>query len=552
MKPKMKISLVLIMALSLIWAAGAQAQLTVFNANVPPGFCQAGYIQAATLDPGGPNAGGTLTINGIKMIVPANSVIQMPANTLKWAQLFDPAVSAAVYDNSIVPKPVIPNHRPGVTGLALLDNPFGGTRAGAAGESLPFPFNATVLGNIDVKNTTGHGVGAYIVGLILPIDQDLGNAGAGFITFIDYAKGRFEAGGTLNVPNTGTVIEINDPLGRYGKAHSPDPRWSVDSDNPTISAGNGYPMGLPKVAPTGLPGDVGDPDRPYYNRPLNGDVAFPVDPFLQLGAPLQAFFMPASPSPGTTTPDPWKQVPLMIGDFVDWSGTMCKTNPTAPFNSAIPWNKQTYISANTVGVDKLAVYTQPGTLPCYVQFPIGRQIVGTGGAPIIVPANPALGTAGGVIPLPEPRLNISINGWCTDSTQLVDIFASDINPNNGQEQPRLLGTVLPEPGPPGAGNKGRFRFDIGKGNFLPPTRVYQCVSRNGTLQLPNQSGLNGAPLPGLLVGQYHAPEFGFQFPDSVPGVPVMPNNFNVLPFLTQGEGGNPSAGPLIPQPPVTP
>ncbi len=105
---------------------------------------------------------------------------------------------------------------------------------------------------------------------------------------------------------------------------------------------------------------------------------------------------------------------------------------------------------------------------------------------------------------------------------------------------------------PGAGNKGRFRFDIGKGNFLPPTRVYQCVSRNGTLQLPNQSGLNGAPLPGLLVGQYHAPEFGFQFPDSVPGVPVMPNNFNVLPFLTQGEGGNPSAGPLIPQPPVTP
>ena len=280
MKSKLQISIIVIMALGLIWAAGANAALTVFNANVPPGFCQAGYIQAATLAKQG-NAtdpadfGGTLTINGIKMIVPDFTILQMPANTLSWAQLFDPTVSAAVYDNSIVPKPIIPNHRPGVTGLGLLDVPTGGTRASlAGGGSLPFPFNATVLGNIDVKNTAGKGAGAYIIGLILPIDQDLGNGGAGFITFIDYAKGRFEVNGTLGVQNTGTVIEINDPSGRFGKAHSPDPRWSVDPDNPTITAGNGHPMGLPKVAPARDfpgPGEVGDPDRPYYNRPLNGD-----------------------------------------------------------------------------------------------------------------------------------------------------------------------------------------------------------------------------------------------------------------------------------------
>jgi len=32
--------------------------------------------------------GGTVMINGIKMIVPCNTILQMPAATLTWAQLF--------------------------------------------------------------------------------------------------------------------------------------------------------------------------------------------------------------------------------------------------------------------------------------------------------------------------------------------------------------------------------------------------------------------------------------------------------------------------------
>ena len=73
--------------------------------------------------------GGTLTVNGIKMIVPNNSIIQMPATSMTWADLFDPAISASVGYT-----PPRPNHRPGVTGLALADNlvnPLAGTRAGA-------------------------------------------------------------------------------------------------------------------------------------------------------------------------------------------------------------------------------------------------------------------------------------------------------------------------------------------------------------------------------------------------------------------------------------
>lgn len=421
-----------------------------------------------------------------------------------------------------------------------------------------------VIGNIDTKNALGFGVNAYIVGLILPIDQDLGNAGAGFITYIDYARGRFEVNGTLNVPNTGTVIEINDPLGRFGKAHSPDPRWSVDSDNPTIAAGNGYPMCIPRVAPPAI-----DPDCPIYNRPLNPPIGDPAhDPFLQAGVPLQAFSMPPKAAPNTagdTTPDPWKQAPYMLGDYVDFSGILVKFNPNVPltpFNPALPvgptnlpLSRQVYISANTVGSDKLAIFTAPGDAatvgPAYLMGPIRRSIVGTGGTPIVVPANPTLGIIGGTIPVPEPKLNFVAAGWCTDSSALVDIFASDIDPATGAEAPRLLGTVLPQPGLAGAkGQKGRFVFQVGKGNFLPPTRVYQFKSRHGTIQLPPQAGLNGTQLTGLLSGQYHYPQFGIQFPDTFPGFPVMPNNLNTIPFLFQGEG--PNIGPLTPFPPFVP
>jgi hypothetical protein len=424
-----------------------------------------------------------------------------------------------------------------------------------------------VQGNVDVKNDKGFGAGAYIVGLILPIDQDLASTGVGFINFIDYAKGRFEVGGTLGVQKTGTIIEINDPFGRFGVAHSPDPRFSVDSDNPTVTTGNGYPMGLPRVAPARgalfpAPGELGDPDRPYYNRPLNPALnAAGHDPFLQVRAPLQAFFMPAKAAPnapGVTTPDPWKQVPLLLGDYISFSGILCKINPAAALDPATPMNQQVYISANTVNSDKLAAYTAAcpaGTSNCTATvgpayLTTARMVIGNGGANVTVPPNPGLGILGGIIPLPEPRRNIVIHGWCTDSTQLVDIYAVDII--GGVESSRLLGTVLPEPGfAAGKGNKGRFRFDVGKGSFLPATRVYKVQSRHGTVSVPNQTGAI-KPAAGLLSGQFHAPMFTFQFADAAPGFPTMPNNFNTMPFLSVGEEGNPSDGPLNPFPAFQP
>jgi hypothetical protein len=553
---KSKLTVILILALGLLWATGASAQLTVLNTNVPAGFGQAGFIQAATLDATG---GGTLTMNGVTMIVPANSVVQFPANTLRWADLFDPTVYAPIYDPGLGTAPtnlsILCATAGSCTGLALADN-----INQVLGQSPYLPFNAIVLGNIDFKNALGKGAGAYIVGLILPIGQDLGNGGAGVITCIDYLKGRFEVGGTLSTAAagacgatpTGTVIEINDPTGRYGWAHSPDPRWSVDPDNPTIAAGNGYPMCLPKVAPPTV-----DPDCPIYNRPLN----LGGDPFLQPGAPLMVVTMPAkghTNAAGDTTPDPWKPAPLMVGDYLAYAGVLLKNNPAAAIDPTKPWNQQTYISANTVGPDKVEIITAPcpaGTAPpCTATagpayMSLERMVIGTGGTSFTVLPNASLGIPGGTIPLAEPRNNIVVTGFVTDSTNLVDIFAVDINPANGAETHRLLGTVLPEPGfPGGRGNKGRFRFDVGKGNWGNRTRVYMAQSRHGTVQVPTQTGTIH-PDAGLLSGQYHAPMFTFQFADAPPGFPIIPQNFDTMPFLTLGEGGNLSNGPLTPFPP---
>ena len=95
-----------LLCLALLWATGAWAQQFT---PPPPGFDMIGFIQEATLDtagaicphdatndPTGLLWGGTITLNGIKMIIPCNTILQMPNTSVTWAQLFDPAVSAPV------------------------------------------------------------------------------------------------------------------------------------------------------------------------------------------------------------------------------------------------------------------------------------------------------------------------------------------------------------------------------------------------------------------------------------------------------------------------
>jgi hypothetical protein len=363
-------------------------------------------------------------------------------------------------------------------------------------------------------------------------------AGFGLINFIypnNHAThpGRFEIGGTPGVSLTGAICELNDPVGRFGPARSPDPRFTADTANPTICAASGYPVGIPDST---NPGVVDDPLRPNVNRPLNPAAPNALhDPWIAVGAPRKTFNMPAAPGP---TGDPTKQAPLRVGDTVDYAGTLYKINPFLAFTAAT-----SYISVHTLEAD-LGVFTQPGVTPCYVRVEaLTIPTAQTRNTPPVFAGSPRTS-----IPI-ENSTRVHIVGFTTDPTRLIDIKRIQVDPGSGAETFVTFATVLPEAIAPGL-VRGRFRFQVSKTTgIFPPTREYQAVSRTGTVVAAN----------GLLTGQYKLPCFDFLFGErTVFGAPTVPNQFDTMPFLAQGCGpitGGPVFGRLDPwpgpNPPIT-
>jgi len=185
------------------------------------GFDITGQLQSATVSTSNAACtketdktrwGGTATINGITMVIPCNMIIQMPANTYKWADMVNETIV---------------NHKPLLTDYEL-----------------------NVVGNI--VN------GQYIAALMYISQQSL-NSGSGVIQSIDYTTGNLivSSGNPLKPPVT---VQLNDPNGRFGRAQSPDPRFSVDDENPSVHSGTGYPMCVPRT--TTDPTIAGNPDDP--------------------------------------------------------------------------------------------------------------------------------------------------------------------------------------------------------------------------------------------------------------------------------------------------
>lgn len=506
--------IIMAMVLGLLWVSGAFAQAVP---PLPPAqFDMTGYIQEATVDGtvAGtattplPNtdvrAGGTVTLNGIKMLVPNNTIVQMPAGAFTWQQLFDPAVSAPVGVGTR------PNHAAGQTGMAIVDNP----------RIIMPACEIRVVGNISPNAVTG--APQYIVGLIVPISGELLNVVSGIINHINYANGSFRVGGVIGNPNSGCLVQINDPVGRFGKIHSRDQRFTCDTNNPTISAATGYPVGIPRFDPA----VQDDPLWPIANRPVNDPLSSnpdqPFDPFLPVGAFLKTWTMPAPGGP-PGTPDPTQQVPLKVGDWVDVNGTLFKMNPSGP-NTANNW----FIHAHTL-VANLGIYTQPGVKPAYINAAV---LIGTGGNPVTA------GTPPTTI-LQENSTRITTEGFCTDPSNIVNVYAIDVNPTSGAETLRLLGQALPEAGPSVGVNrpKGRWRFIVGKGPFTPVTREY--IAKTLTGQMDNVAN-------GLTAGQYRLPCFDYIGAEgTIMGGPIVPFNFQEIPFLAQGSGPLNGTGPIL-------
>jgi len=221
----------------LLFSLLAMASVAVAQLPVPASsqFDITGFIQSAGLGgpgtgPGvGAHMGGMITVNGHAIIVPSETIVILPANALTWQELFAQAP---------------PPYTGAATGMALGDIPAPLTT-----------YEAHVIGNRVLGGAGGADV--YIAGLIWISQQGL-NSGQGFINCISYANPaatEIRVGGLMGNCATGARIRINDPAvgltgtGRYGAAFTPDGRFTVDQDNPTIASITGFPMCIPRVDP---------------------------------------------------------------------------------------------------------------------------------------------------------------------------------------------------------------------------------------------------------------------------------------------------------------
>ena len=529
--------------LIILLPAFAAAQLPVPASSQ---FDVTGFLQTATL--GGPGSGtgsgahqgGFITVNDQVITVPSETIVILPANALTWEELF--ALSPAPYTGA-------------ATGMALNDVPAPLTT-----------YEAHVIGNRVLGGAGGADV--YIAGLIY-ISQHALNSGAGYINCINYTTGELRVGGLIGNCATGARVEINDPVittagdvafgtGRYSRGQSPDARFQVDQDNPTIASATGFPMCVPRVlADPNIAGNPDDAACPVTQRPLVGNPAITCLFPTTVGARCTNFTMLV---PGGGLADPTIQAPFEVGDWVTYAGTLVQdcliTGCPGGGPTAGPWpaagTAGTYISAHTIS-NNAAIYTAPGTNPAYVATEV--TIVGTGGLTVV--------GAG------EATARTRFEGMTTDADptgaaqRVIHLYGVDFNPITGATTDRDFGTVSVDPGPEnGLGAvKGRWRFRppcLPNGQiatvrncvmnaadtFLPPPREVRAVVQ-GAFTAPIGPG-SPRSANGIVYGQYHAPILEYIFPENVPGTAIPENNFNTIPFLAQG-GYSSSAGTLVGQ-----
>jgi len=434
-----------------------------------------GFIDAATVTPeaDGFSGGGTVTVNGTRITIPKNTLLQMPAFALTWQELF-----------AMAPEPW---KSAGQSGLATADVPTPATT-----------YEIHVQGNRVVVNGTEQ----YIAGLVFIAQQSLNN-GAGFINYIDYAAGELRVGGTIGDAQSGARVIINDPDGKFAPVPADphnDVRFTIDEDNPTIRSETGYPMCIPRYGSA-----EGDDNCPQSNRPKGGDGNY-LATFTTDIPPGWEFMTPPDYSPNGSSA--LVMAPFEVGDYVSYSG-----NVTTDDNGD-------FVLAHTV-IANVGIFTQPGTQPTYVAIDV--MLLGVAGAP--VPFLPQ-----------EATVRTRIEGFTTDPSSFVMLSAIDVDPCTGQETERWYDMVQADPGAPTGAVAGRWRWrPNSEGAFLPPTRMLRATSING--QYFNWENGDSHTPAGLEAGIYAAPNFEFLFAENLGiGNPPVPMNFQEFPFLANGSG----------------
>ena len=552
------LALVAALVAAIGWRADVHAQLPL--QPVGSVFEMTGFIQNATVDNvNDVFSGGTITLNNHLVTVPRNTILQMPARSVTWSELFK-----------------------------LAPFPYGPTQTGMALNDVPKPLTTF---EVIVQGNRVEPAGTYIAGLIFLAQQSL-QTHQGFINFIDYTTGDLYVGGTVNVPN-GTRVRINDPIGRFGRVMSHDVRFTIDEENPTIKTETAFPLCIPRTA-----NGLGDPLCPDGNRPLDSATLRPKMIFTMPPAAVPTAGERANPAsrPVPAGGDPWRMAPFEVGDYVTVKGPLV-ADPLDLLNPA-----RRYVSA--WGIDgNVGIFTTPGTLPAYVSVDV--LLMGTGP------------TSANVTLAQEAARRMRVEGFTTDISTAISINAVDVDACTGIGTDRLWAIQAVDPGPGlllrGA-VAGRWRFRPGaplfnlKGfPFLPPTREAHAFSLNGIVSITSNSigsptivttavpnllttggvvtitgnvgsvpSINGAftvtvltpttfsipvnvtaagiggtvaprviSLNGLTAGSYTLPNFQFIGPENLKvGAPPVPFNFDTMQFLAQGSGPYFGAGPL--------
>ncbi|WP_309678926.1 hypothetical protein [Polaromonas sp.] len=472
--------------------------ITVGPATPPGGpvpFDITGAIQSLTaFTPANPYSGGSIVVNGITVLIPANLVVTLPAAYKTVGQLF-------------------------------IESPLGGQSGLALNDPAPpiAAYEAGIAGNI--VN------GVYIAGLVSIAQQSL-NTANGFIRSINYSSGELCVGSTPGPCAAADArVVINDPDGRYGLANgrgakaSPDKRFGVDSDNPTIHAASGYPMCVPRVAPPAV-----DAECPMANRPL-------VSPGVYLSSYVMDsnFLIPPPPfAGGAVAPcgaacDVGKQAPLVVGDYIAYSGVLARDGAGI------------YLAAFAIEAN-VGIYTPLGG-PVYYLY-MEAPLITTG--PAICPANAEC----------QARLRTTI--FVTDPSRAPAMYAVDENPATGGRTSRQLPSTLQN-----TAVLGRFVFHTEKdtrvlgGASGVPRELMARVANvpNGTpVFYASTPGVPAASVKanGLVFGQYVSPMGEYIFPEpNVGGAVLTPYNFRCLAFLAKGwaQGGAlPNIGQPVPFP----
>ncbi|MBZ5532367.1 MAG: hypothetical protein LAO20_13130 [Acidobacteriia bacterium] len=467
--------------------------------TIPAGFEMTGFIQYASVDqlcipnpnptPANPpkpdgckTSGGWIQVNGMVIRVPANTIVQFPANTITWEEVFE-------FNSTGVP---------GETGMALADT-----------VRLPGTYEASVQGNI--VN------GQYISGLVFLSQQSLMGF-QGFIEGFDYTNG-------IAIVN-GYRVQINDPADKFsagydgwsnavtptnptGASFLQDSRFSIDENNPTIKTETAYPLCIPRVDPLVGPDD---PLCPQKNRPRDAAgiplSIFTMDPVIDPATGLPPVSFNSDPLQPPT--DPRVFAPLEVGDWIDIGGELLLDSKGAP-----------YILAHTITAN-VGIFTFPGTDPAYVAIDVLLQ--GTGGV-----ANAAFPQEAGI--------RTRVEGFTTDDSRGVDVYGIDID-CNGKQTPRIpfwAANFPVDPGPPNGAVRGRWRWRPNGGNFLPPVMVMGAAVSGGVQAIAD-------PTLNILTEQYQAPNFEFIFAEGL-GIGAAPVTFNFrdIPFLVNGIGPWPPA-----------